>query len=58
VTNYLSSNCDSGADNEASIIHEELVVSGCNPSELLELTETALDEVPLLISVFVDWDFV
>lgn len=40
---------DSGESDEAHEIGEELVVSGCDASELLELVEEALDTVTLLV---------
>jgi hypothetical protein len=42
-------NSDGGDFDEAHKVDEELVVSGCDASELLELVEEALDEIALLV---------
>jgi hypothetical protein len=50
-------NCNSGEDDEASVIHEEFVVSGCDTAELFEFVEEPLDEIafPIERFVIVDW---
>ena len=40
---------DSGEEDEASIIGEELVISGCDAAERLELVDEALDEISLFV---------
>ena len=42
---------DSGEFNEAHEVDEQLIISGCDASELFELVEEALDEIALLVEV-------
>lgn len=44
---------DGGEGNEAHEVGEELVVSGCDPPEVFEFIEEALDAVALFVDVFV-----
>ena len=50
-------NRDCGKDDEASVVCEQLIVSGCDAAELFEFVEEPLDEISFLIErfVIVDW---
>ena len=44
---------DGGKFDEAHEVYEELVVSGCDATELFELVEEALDDVALFVEISV-----